>query len=82
MTPHDRTARLLEARLDWLAGMAERSPAGARPLEPRVLAAEAATRHAVVLGLLAPADARAIWARVARRHPGVAWCREGPRLAA
>jgi hypothetical protein len=78
VTRRGRTARLLEARLEWLAGIAERSPAGARPLDPGVLAVEAATRHAVGLGLLSPDEASAIWAAVARRHPGVPWCRDGP----
>ena len=82
VTRHDRTARLLEARLECLAGVAERSLAGARALDRRVLALEAATRNAIALGLLSPAEAAAIWATVARRHPDVRWCRDGPRPAA
>ena len=79
----DRTVRLLEAELEALAGVSERSLAGARSLEPRVLALEAATRHAVALGLLAPSEARAVWAALAERHPGVRWCRDGcPDVAA
>lgn len=77
---HDRTVRLLECRLEALAGVSERSLAGPRPLEREVLAVEAATRHAVELRLVSAEEAEAIWAAVARRHPGVRWCRS--RLAA
>lgn len=74
---HERTVRQLAARLEAVAGVTERSLAGARPLAPQVLALEAATRHAVELGVLARDEAEAIWAEVADRHPGVAWCRAG-----
>ena len=80
---HDRTVRLLAARLEAAAGVTERSLVGARPLEPHVLALEAATRHAVDLDLLSRDEAEAIWAEVAKRHPAVPWCRAGcPGLAA
>ena len=80
---HERTVRLLAARLDAVAGVTERSLVGARRLEPHVLALEAATRHAVELELLSPDEAQAIWTQVAERHPAVAWCRGGcPGLAA
>jgi hypothetical protein len=74
---HDRTARLLEVRLEILAGVSERSLSGQRPLERHVLAMEAATRHAVALEVLSQEEARRIWAAVARRHPGVRWCQAG-----
>ena len=79
---HDRTARLLEARLEILAGACERSLSGGRPLDGHVLAVEAATRHAIELEVLTADEAGEIWASVARRHPAVAWCRSAPRLAA
>ncbi|MBA2614913.1 MAG: hypothetical protein H0U90_03915 [Actinobacteria bacterium] len=80
---HERTLRLLEVRLETLAEATERSLSGQRPLEHRVLAIEAATRHAVELDVLTTAEARRIWAEVGRRHPDVAWCRRGcPGLAA
>ncbi|MDQ3859423.1 MAG: hypothetical protein M3327_13440 [Actinomycetota bacterium] len=80
---HERTARLLAARLEAVAGVTERSLTGARPLAPQVLALEAATRHAVELDVLSRDEADAIWAEVAHRHPGVPWCRAGcPGLAA
>jgi hypothetical protein len=47
-----------------------------------ILAAVAATRHAIDLDLLSPAEADSIWADVAERHPDAGWCRSGPRLAA
>ena len=79
---HDRTLRLLEARLEALAGACERDPRGELRLEREIVAAMAATRHAVVLALITPDEADGIWAAVARRHPGPGWCRTGPRLAA
>ena len=78
-----RTLRLLEVRLETLATADERSLSGSRRIEPGVLAAEAATRHAVELQVLTPDEAREIWAGVARRHPAVPWCQGGcPGLAA
>jgi hypothetical protein len=79
---HDRTVRLLAARLDSLAVASLRAPGGERVYRHHILAAIAATRHAVDLGLLTTAEADAIWADVAERHPDAGWCRSGPRLAA
>jgi hypothetical protein len=78
MTPrsrHDRTVRLLTARLETLAVAAERSPRGERELEPSILGAAAATRNAVRLRLLSREEAGAIWSAVAERHPTAAWAR-------
>ena len=72
---HDRAVRMLAARLEYLAAAEERSTAGLRLPDEHVLAAEAATRHAIALGLLSSEEAAAIWAHVAERHPDVAWCR-------
>ena len=72
---HDRTVRLLEARLETLAAVCERTPAGERPYDRHILAAVAATRHAVELELLSFEEAGRIWAGVAQRHPGARWCR-------
>jgi hypothetical protein len=79
---HDRTVRLLAARLDSLAVASLRAPGGERVYRHHILAAIAATRHAVDLDLLSTAEADAIWADVAARHPDADWCRSGPRLAA
>jgi hypothetical protein len=79
---HDRTLRLLECRLEVLAGASGRSLSGRRPLDRQVLAVEAATRHAIDLELLSREEADEIWAAVARRHPLVRWCQGGPGLAA
>lgn len=79
---HDRTVRLLAARLDGLALASLRSPGGERMYRHHILAAVAATRHAVDLNLLSEAEADMIWADVAERHPDAGWCRSGPRLAA
>jgi hypothetical protein len=79
---HDRTLRLLEARLNALADACERAPGGERRFEPEIDAVVTATLHAVELGLISAREGDAVWAAVARRHPGAAWCREGPRLLA
>jgi hypothetical protein len=79
---HDRTLRLLEARLEGLAGASERAPLAARRLEREIGAVVAATRHAIELGLISAEEADAVWATVAGRHPDAEWCRSGPRLAA
>jgi hypothetical protein len=79
---HDRTVRLLAARLEGLAVASMRTPGGERIVRHHILAAIAATRHAVDLGLLSTAEADSIWAEVAQRHPDARWCRLGPRLAA
>jgi hypothetical protein len=79
---HDRTVRLLAARLEALALASLRSPGGERMYRHHILAAVAATRHAIDLGLLSEGEADTIWADVAERHPDAGWCRSGPRLAA
>jgi hypothetical protein len=79
---HDRTLRLLEARLEALAGASERAPRGEVPYAREIAAAVAATRHAIELELITPEEAGAVWAAVAGRHPDAGWCRAGPRLAA
>ena len=79
---HDRTVRLLAARLDGLAVASMRTPGGERMVRHHILAAIAATRHAVDLGLLSTVEADSIWAEVAERHPDARLCQLGPRLAA
>ena len=79
---HDRTVRLLAYRLETLAVASLRSPGGERAYRDHILAAVAATRHAVALELLSAKEADAIWAEVAARHPEAGWCNTGPRLAA
>jgi hypothetical protein len=84
---HDRTVRLLAARLETLAVASVRAPGGERAYRDHILAAVAATRHAVALDLISPDEAGAIWTLVARRHPEAHWCRHtpdltGPQLAA
>jgi hypothetical protein len=78
---HDRTVRLLADRLETLAVASIRSPGGERAYRDHILAAVAATRHAVALQLLTPAEAGAIWDEVAARHPEAGWCNKGPDLA-
>lgn len=80
-TGHDRTLRLLEARLEVLASVCERAPATARHFETQVQAVAATTRRAVDLELISAAEAEAIWAAVASRHPSAAWCGAGPLAA-
>jgi hypothetical protein len=79
---HDRTLRLLEARLETLAKASERTPRGELRLEAQILATAAATRRAVSLGLIHAHEADRAWAAVARRHPRAAWCRNRPRTLA
>jgi hypothetical protein len=79
---HDRTLRLLEARLDALAAACEHSQRGELRFEREIAAAAAATRHAVDLGLISAHEGDAVWAAVAARHPRAAWCRTGPRRLA
>ncbi|HYY32245.1 MAG TPA: hypothetical protein VE693_01500 [Gaiellaceae bacterium] len=79
---HDRTVRLLADRLETLAVASLRSPGGERVYRDHILAAVAATRHAVALELISAKEADAIWADVAARHPEAGWCSGGPRLAA
>ena len=75
MERHDRTVRLLEARLEALAAATERHLCTPRPHEGEVLALETATRHAVALEVVSADEAFAIWSGVANRHPTVRWCR-------
>jgi transcription elongation GreA/GreB family factor len=79
---HDRTIRLLETRLEALAAVSERRPRAEQRLDREIVAAVAATRHAVALALISTDEADAVWGSVARRHPHARWCRLGPRLAA
>ena len=78
---HDRTARLLEARLEALAIASARAPRGERDFDREIVAAVAATRHAVALELLSFEEAGAIWSAVSQRHPCAAWCRTSPLAA-
>jgi hypothetical protein len=77
---HDRTVALLADRLETLAVASIRSPGGDRVYRHHILAAVAATRHAVALQLITPAEASAVWGEVARRHPEAGWCSKGPDL--
>jgi hypothetical protein len=79
---HERTLRLLETRLEWLAALCERTPSGARRYDREIVGVAAATKHAVALALITNEEAGAVWADVARRHPHASWCTEGPGLAA
>lgn len=81
LTRHDRTVRLLADRLETLAVASLRVPGGERAYRDHILAALAATRHAVALRLISPDEAAAIWDEVAGRHPEAGWCRKGPDLA-
>jgi len=72
---HDRAVRMLAARLEYLAAAEERASEGLRFPDEHVLAAEAATRHAIALGLITSEEAAAIWGEVSERHPEVPWCR-------
>jgi hypothetical protein len=78
---HDRTVRLLEARLEALAVVSARARRAERDLDREIVAAAAATRHAVQLEILSSEEAGAIWTAVAERHPAAAWCRTGPLAA-
>jgi hypothetical protein len=85
MTPrarHDRTVRLLAAKLEEIAIASERRPVRGIEIERGILRAAAATRNAVELELLSADEAGAIWADVAARHPGTPWPGSGPLLAA
>jgi hypothetical protein len=77
----ERTRHMLEARLEGLACVCERSPSTKRLLEVQVTAVAAATRRAVELDLLSSEEATAVWAAVAGRHPRAEWCRYGPLAA-
>jgi len=65
----DRTARVLSARLEELAAVAERSGAAAHAIARLLEAASVATMHAVALELISDDAARAIWRDVEERHP-------------
>jgi hypothetical protein len=78
---HDRTIRILAARLETLAVASIRSPGGERVYRDHILAAVAATRHAVALDLISPEEAGAIWTHVARSHPEAQWCATTPDFA-
>lgn len=82
LSRHERTVRLLEARLEVLASASERSPTGERRYDHQIHGVAAATRHAVALELISSEEAGAIWAAVAKRHPRAGWCSAWPRLAA
>ena len=77
---HDRTARLLEDRLESLACACEHSLIGVRALDTEMLRAAVATAHAVRLSLLSPEEAVTIWAAVAERHPDVPTFAQGLEL--
>jgi transcription elongation GreA/GreB family factor len=79
---HERTVRLLEARLEALAAVSERSPRAELRFDQQIVATLAATRHAIALELITSEEADAIWHEVAERHPLAAWCQSGPELAA
>jgi hypothetical protein len=80
-TRHDRTVRLISARLEEIAVTEARRPCLARDLERSAHGAAAATRHAVELSLISRGEADAIWAAVAERHPAVALLRAAPFAA-
>ena len=78
---HERTVRLLEARLELLASIGERCPATERRFDAHVDAVAEATQRAIELEVLTPAEAAAVWATVAGRHPNALWCADHPRAA-
>ena len=80
-TRHERTVRLLADRLETLAVASIRWPGGERAYRDHILAAIAATRHAIALDLLTTEEAGAVWAEVAERHPDADWCASAPDLA-
>jgi hypothetical protein len=65
----ERIARVLGARLEELAQVAERSGADAAAVAALLEAASVATMHAVALNLLSASEARAIWRDACERHP-------------
>jgi len=78
---HHRTVRLLEARLELLASIGERCPAKERRFDAYVEGVAEATQRAIELEVLTPAEAAAVWAAVASRHPNASWCADHPRAA-
>ena len=79
---HDRTIRLGVARGAALAAVSAGWPRGVPRGDREMVAAVAATRHAVALALISTDEADAVWASVARRHPHARWCGLGPQVAA
>jgi hypothetical protein len=74
----ERFARILEARLEALAVVSERSVGGRdAQLEVLVTRAAEATRRAVELDLLSEPEAEKIWVGIRRRHPAVRWSDSG-----
>ncbi|MDX6504443.1 MAG: hypothetical protein QOE29_1568 [Gaiellaceae bacterium] len=65
----ERTARLLQARLEALGHVHERAPIPARTLAAELARTELATQRAVELHLLTAPQAEEIWARSRARHP-------------
>jgi DNA-binding winged helix-turn-helix (wHTH) protein len=65
----ERTARLLQARLEALGHVAERSPLTDRALAAELARTEVVTQRAVELRLLTEPQAKEIWARSQARHP-------------
>jgi hypothetical protein len=65
----ERTARLLQARLEALGHVDERAPLSAKTLAAELERTELATRRAVELHLLTAPQADEIWARSRARHP-------------
>ena len=76
-----RTLSMLEARLEGLACLCERSSSATRRFDVQVTAVAAATRRAVELELVSAEEATAVWAAVALRPPRAEWCRSGPLAA-
>jgi hypothetical protein len=67
----ERTARLLQARLEALGHVNDRAPIPARTLAAELARTELATQRAVELHLLTAPQADEIWARSRLRHPGL-----------
>ena len=72
----DRTARVLSARLEELAAVAERSGAAPDAIARLLEAASVATLNAVALEFISEREATAIWREVEERHPIVAELRD------
>jgi hypothetical protein len=68
----ERTARLLQARLEALGHVSEHAVVSDRALEAELLRTEIVTRRAVELHLLTEPQATEIWARSTGRHPRLA----------
>ncbi|MHB8641481.1 MAG: hypothetical protein ACYDA3_01130 [Gaiellaceae bacterium] len=72
----DRTARVLSARLEELAAVAEKSGAAAPAIARLLEAASVAAMNAVALELLSEAAMRSIWRDLEERRPVVAELRD------